>query len=258
MSHHDRPSNHCGAPRRHTPCVADLIELHPSFSDQTIDILAIEDVDADDVIVELAHLRADNERLTAELHTTRERNDKLERRLNTLLANRTSNRLDLATVDDAVHSTLADQFRNIVEQDMQHLVRDHLRLHHARSGPSAVAAAISALCRELLSEQRSPDPATTCLRLGMDPTNHVRMLQDIGIKLEQLQRPGNVVWDFQAQPGTLLDHPVQQPWGQCDPALPIQFIVAPGYRANGKIFAKQQVFTSAERSSWLQGHRNKH
>jgi len=51
-------------------------------------------------------------------------------------------------------------------------------------------------------------------------------------------------------PDRQLDPQLQQVWGQCDPLTEVQFAVVPAYHVNGRVYAKQQVFTKRRRS-WL-------
>ncbi|CRK56806.1 hypothetical protein [Alloactinosynnema sp. L-07] len=199
---------------------------------------------------EVKRLRTECDRLVGELEHAGEANRHLRSRLAKALSERSATTHDAATLDQAEHTVLADQFRDLIAQDVQHLLRKHQRTTIGRPTPQLLAQHIHALCRDLFIDGHR-DPATACRRLGMDPADQGEGMHELIGKVKVLcQRAGDVEWDLDVAPGRVLDPKRQQPWGQCDPTTVIEFAVAPAYRVGRRVYVKQQVFTKARRFPW--------
>lgn len=188
--------------------------------------------------LELQRLWHDNEGLEQEVRRLSSQNAQLRARLVGQSVPR-----DTSTLDDAVHVALADRFRDLVQQDMQHIVRSHLQSIGGRVTAETIALEVRALCEDLLTGDY--DASQACRRLGMDSAVLAVPLQELITKVNTLtDQATQEAWDFQVISGAHLDANKQRPWGQCDPRHPVHFAVAPAYRANGRTYALQLVFTA--------------
>ncbi|CRK56861.1 hypothetical protein [Alloactinosynnema sp. L-07] len=195
-------------------------------------------------------MRTECDRLVGELEQAGEVNRHLRSRLAKALSERSATTHDAVTLDQAEHTVLADQFRDLIAQDVQHLLREHQRTTIGRSTPQLLARQIHSLPRDLFVDGRR-DPATVCRRLGMDPADRGGGMRELIGKVSVLcQRAPDVEWDLHAVPGRVMDPELQQPWGQCDPITVIEFAVAPAYRVGRRTYVKQQVFTKTRRFLW--------
>lgn len=214
----------------------------PAFSDS--DSSPAPDPPAEEFAVEAQRLREENTRLAEALRRVRRQNVQLRQRLVTQNATPS----DTATLDDSLHNTMADRYNHLVQQDFQHFARQHLQGRGGRSDPRRVAGEIRVLCQELLTGGDSTTGA--CSRLGLDPVTHGALLDGLITKVRALtDQIRSDVWDFDGLSGAYLDPDVQQPWGQCESHHPVVFVVAPAYRTNGRVYARQLVFT-AVKSRW--------
>jgi regulator of replication initiation timing len=224
-----------GEPRRPEPPV--FTSLDPFLADSATSA----EFTHEELAVEVQRLRHEKARMTEAVRRLRAQNAQLRQRL----VDQNSTSCDTTTLDNAQHTILADRYRDLVQQDFQHVVRQRVR---GRSSPRRIAAEIRALCQELLTGDHSA--TGTCIRLGMDPVTHGALVGELTKKVRSLtdQIPTGV-WDFDAVIGGYLDPDTQQPWGQCESHHPIRFVVAPAYRTNGRIYARQLVF-AGPKSHW--------
>jgi hypothetical protein len=88
---------------------------------------------------------------------------------------------DTAALDNARQTILADRYRDLVQQDFQHVVRQCLR---GRGSPRRIAAETRVLCQELLTGDYSA--TDTCVRRGMDPVTHGAAIDELIKKVRSL------------------------------------------------------------------------
>lgn len=241
MTHPDMPDTtrhfHPPSPELH------FSEAHVLF-DKPLDQRVV-----DGLANEIAGVRRENEEITRQLHEAHEANRRLRRRLATALKAAQVHSDVETTLDSSTHAVLADRFRDLLTQDVQHLVREHQRDGLGRMTPLRIAQEIHTLCRYLFLDGYG-DTTALCMRMGMDPERHGVAVQELIDKVTALRSQAHgVYWDMEATPDRRLDPERQQPWGQCDPEADVDFVIAPAYCVNGRLYAKQQVFTK-QRWSW--------
>ncbi|WHT20184.1 hypothetical protein N8J89_03675 [Crossiella sp. CA-258035] len=195
------------------------------------------------LLAELLELKAENVRLAKNLEDTLKVNRRLRDRLS-LSASRHAQAGDRgATLKSSTHSVLADRYQDLIAQDVYHLLLEHLGVSVVRDAPIRLAREISTMCRYLFIDG-SREAGLMCGKMGMDPARFLVPMRDIAEKVTELRAQAHgVEWSFEAVSGRLLSPDIQQPWGQCDPRVEVEFVVMPGYRADGRVYAKQQVFT---------------
>lgn len=194
----------------------------------------------DALMGELHRLREENQQLKHELRLVREQNTRLRERVGQ------SPKPGTSTLDDAAHTVLADRFRDLVQQDMQHLARRLLHGSGDRNTTQRVAWDISAICRELLTGQH--DTVQTCLRLGVDENLHAPLVGGLIAKAktvtDEVHCPRSVGFPCRAwRPPR--PHPATR-LGPVRGSPSIKFVVAPAYRINGRTYAPQLVYTSTK------------
>ncbi|MEU3628364.1 hypothetical protein BS329_41295 [Amycolatopsis coloradensis] len=188
-------------------------------------------------------LQAEVERLNARVTELRDQLDQANaenQRLRTRIVDRIITPPTLTTLDQSKHEQHAERYLDLVHQMCRRLARAGCDQTGRDATPAAIAGNISIITRTLFAD---PGSATDlCLRLGLDPHRHNRDATDLVRTATDLATDA-VDWDFHAPIGTRPDPAFQKPWGTCDPTTPVVFVVAPAYRANGRLYANQQVFT---------------
>ncbi|MFF3864012.1 hypothetical protein [Streptomyces sp. NPDC002209] len=182
----------------------------------------------------------------------RQRIDRLERQLGVLLAAHTESRTDLAGTQHCEHQNLALRTRRLVEQSIHSFARRYaarcgifLRHPHRERAPHLVGR----LTRLLLAE--SPSTATEMqrsLQLADDGGHIEARLTGLRSQCSELgddiRRAGlQHTWDFDFTPGGPLDPARQETWPTCDPVHPVQFVMAPAYVVDGRVYGRQIVYT---------------
>jgi hypothetical protein len=173
----------------------------------------------------------------------------LDNRLRTLQRLLTEQRHDVTKEESLVHLGIASEYTVLVTQRLLHLA--HQLVEENQPDRSLrVAQAVAKLCHLLFR----PHPAQTrdvldSLRLAKDHplavgVNHITEAA-LYLRQQVNQTPDRIIWDFAVQPHSQV-HDGQRTWGSCDPSQPVQFVVAPAYRVNGRIFSPQLVYTSIQ------------
>jgi hypothetical protein len=161
----------------------------------------------------------------------------------------------IAVSDAAAMAAVAEAYTGWTEQTVQHLARTCATFTDRLAGQPQnvlVASLIGRLCAALLPHV-PPDIRQSGLerligpRAASDPTI-TALLTAAARAAHQLARPlgsnAEPCWDFTARTGTLLDPARQEPWAQCDPEAPVQFVVAPGLVIAGRVVRRQRVYTA--------------
>jgi hypothetical protein len=184
----------------------------------------------------LTQLVAENEQLRRRLEEVTRQNARLRGQL----AQQVALAAGSANLDHSVHEDRADRYRNLVQQSCQRLAR--AALGSATTSPRRVAQEISTLCRKVLLDR--PSALTLCLTMGLSPEEHIHQAAELLDAVATVSDGGasDVVWDFELSRGRALDPSRQVPWGSCDSAAPVQFVVAPAYCVDDRVYAKQLVF----------------
>ncbi|SKG49213.1 hypothetical protein [Mycobacteroides abscessus] len=144
-------------------------------------------------------------------------------------------------VDIAAHLLLAEQFRALAEQDIQHLARIVIRAT-GRRGRSAVAQATAELCQQLCQDPGAPQHSL--LPGDADYNRRLQQIRDrIDALLQQGVRSGGVVtFDFTARVGSPpTAH--QHLWSMCEADGDVAFVVVPAYCVDGQPVSRQVVYT---------------
>lgn len=144
-------------------------------------------------------------------------------------------------VDVAAHLLLAEQFRAVAEQDVQHLARIVIRAT-GRRGRSAVAQATAELCRQLCKEPGAPQHSL--LPEDADYNHRKQQIQNrIDALLHDGLRSGGVVtFNFTAHIGSPPTAP-QHLWSMCEADGDVAFVVVPAYCVDGQPVSHQVVYT---------------
>lgn len=223
-----------------------------SDSESDVDVVCRQCGGFDDphLIAELTRLQEENRRLTDDLADALALSRRFRDRLSLALSGEARAADGNATLDSSTHSTLADRYQDLIAQDVHHLLREQLGVVTIRKAPARLAQEISSLCRDLFIEDQQ-DAHRVCRRMGIDEKRFLEPMKDLVAKASELRNQARgAEWVFDVMPGRQLEPALQQAWGQCDPLAEVQFAVAPGYHVNGRVYAKQQVFTK-RRQSWL-------
>lgn len=161
---------------------------------------------------------------------------------------------DVSTADDLGHVELARDLTTFLDQDLPALIRPMLRSEEIRGAERArqQAELIRRACRILFSGRpvEYGELLDGLKGFGTDHVPHEPLVdsaervcgiaKEIRRRAVELDKPNGFFFDC---PGDLIDSAVQEQWGGCDEQAPISFVVTPGYRANGKMYRLQEVFT---------------
>lgn len=149
----------------------------------------------------------------------------------------------VVTADHLVHHGIADDYRRMVEQQVRDLA---LRLGAAR-GARAAAQRVAALCGVLFTDA-GPDEAglERLLGGGQSPDVLDRATRTFeaarALHVRILATRHRFTWDARVTSPVLVAGR-QAPWGACDGADPVAFVVAPAYVVEGRVYGPQLVYT---------------
>lgn len=143
--------------------------------------------------------------------------------------------------DIAAHALLAEQFRSLAEQDIQHLARIGMRTAGLK-GRLAVAQRTAELCQQLCV-----GPHITAHSDQLQNHEYRDRKQQIQARLNALleqgvQHGGVVTFDFSAETGALATSR-QQLWSMCEQTSVVTFVVIPAYCVDGQLLSHQVVYT---------------
>lgn len=197
---------------------------------------------------ELTELRDQYDRLTEE-------NQGLERLVAQLRSEHVRAFRDVSTADDLGHQELASRLRTFFDQDLPALIRPLIRSEYLTGAERAgrQAELIAQVCRILFSggpvecgalldglkEATTQHAPNESLVNSAEPVCSIA--QEIRRRAAELDNPDGLFFDCAV--GEVIDPAVQKQWDGCDEQAPIDFVVTPGYRAKGKIYRLQEVFT---------------
>jgi hypothetical protein len=192
---------------------------------------------------EVEHLRA----LLGELE---QQNAELTVRLDSMIAERLRGSAQVSTADNFRHQELADRFTTFVQQDLPGLVQP---LGDFAGNPAEryqQTARLTARVLGIVLVDAVADAHELLRRLDVEPTEAVLRAADRvcaiadGLHDQAVELDNPQGWILGCTRGERLDPDTQSPWGACDAEAPIEFAVVPGYRANGRTYLRQAVFTS--------------
>lgn len=197
---------------------------------------------------EMIELRDRYDRLAKE-------NQDLERLVTQLRSEHVRAFKDVSTVDDLGHQELASALRTFFDQDLPALIRPLIRSEYLTGAERAgrQAELIAKVCHILFSS--GPVECGTLLDGLKESTTHhapneslvnfaervCEIAHEILSRVAEFDNPAGLFFDCAV--GEVIDPTVQKPWDGCDEQAPIDFVVTPGYRAKGKIYCLQEVFT---------------
>ncbi|MEU5840167.1 hypothetical protein ABZ820_41920 [Streptomyces diacarni] len=198
----------------------------------------------------LAALERGNLHLQEQLDQTHERLERTEKRLSAALAAQARQRGDLPTDAHAAHQVLARDYQTFVEHRVYALARaavDHTQRPVGHQ--PAPLWMLGELTRALFEETPTADRLAETLHLGNSgryvlATRTDSVLAQASKLWQRADNTGLVFrWDFELLPGARIDTARQTAWLSCDPDLPVQHLVAPGYIVESKVYGRQQVLT---------------
>jgi molecular chaperone DnaK (HSP70) len=143
---------------------------------------------------------------------------------------------------------LAEQYRTLAGQHMLNAARRLIddAEPHTRLRTAKLVAAIS---KYLFVP--SPSPTGSILdALGITPmTPRAEVIGKIANQARVLRKKASMAqihieWDFTLTAGSLLQVDRQQPWANCDPADPVDFVVTPALLLDGALCCQQVVYTA--------------
>ena len=205
--------------------------------------------EVDSLGVELAGRVREVEELRGRTADLQRANQELTAQLDGLTAERLRGSREVSSVDNFRHQELADRLATFVKQDLPALLQPLAEPAGSPAERQYRAARRTALALDLLLREGVSD-AVELLR-GLDAgsagqllpqADRVCMLAD-GLHDTTVELDNPEGWLLDAVPGRRLDPRTQQAWGPCDPDAPIEFVVVPGYTANGRTYFHQLVFT---------------
>ncbi|MEU9808560.1 hypothetical protein [Mycobacterium sp. NPDC050853] len=143
--------------------------------------------------------------------------------------------------DIAAHALLAEQFRSLAEQDIQHLARMGMRADGLK-GRLAVAQRTAELCRQLCA-----GPYIMAHSDELQDHEYRDRKQQIQTRLDALleqgtRHGGTLTFDFTAATGVSVT-PRQQLWSMCEQSGDVAFVVIPAYCVDGQLLSQQVVYT---------------
>jgi vacuolar-type H+-ATPase subunit I/STV1 len=183
-------------------------------------------------------------------------NQELDERLNQAVAEVTRQRPDVATSRDRRQHELAEQFVQLVEQEVRNLIQavvSELPPADAETRRGVRASRTAAMCAVLFGEQ---PPDQSSLLAALDPPDAAKgeqlaaqldslLQQVVALRRETAQLAEDHVWRFDHHPGATLDPDWQEEWPGCPANGSVEFVVVPAYAPRDKVLRRQRVFTKA-------------
>lgn len=154
------------------------------------------------------------------------------------------------TEKEFAHHTLSERYRHIVDQRLTGLADKLLDAQaDGRERSIQEAQLVARLCRILFSGldfdpgQLAGEFADQLARPGVHAELD-RVCGEVSSLLTDIAAAGELEWRFDAEIGKLPDLEWQDVWPGCPADAPVRLVVAPAYAAHGRIFSRQQIFTS--------------
>jgi molecular chaperone DnaK (HSP70) len=148
----------------------------------------------------------------------------------------------------ADRGALAEQYRALAGQHVLNAAR-RLADDAGPNGRLRTAKLVAAISGHLFTP--SPPPTGAILdALGITPmTPRAMVIGKIANQAHVLRKKAStaqihIEWDFTVNAGSLLRADRQQPWANCDPADPVDFVVTPALLLDGALCCQQVVYTS--------------
>jgi hypothetical protein len=200
---------------------------------------------------DVRHLRETTDVIRSEMGRLDARMGDLDQRIRRVQALLTDQREDLTDETSLIHAHVAKEYSILVEQRLRHAATEFAQ----RAAPGGerqsyrVARIVESLCNVLFRDGGSSLPAYfKRLQLdhgdpwaaGIESVAH----ESAALRAKAAESADEVDWDFSAELDAPMDEERQRPWGSCDPADPVRFVVAPAYVARGVIYRAQLVYTS--------------
>lgn len=198
----------------------------------------------------LSAVERDSRDLRQDLRRAVERVEKLEKRLAAMLAAQTRQRGDLPSNAHAEHHVIARDFQTLVEHRLAALARaaTPVGLHRPAYRPDHLWF-LGQLTQALFQEPPTVEHLKAALHLETAGWNGLatrieRAAAEARTLWQRSERTGLPFrWDFDLLPGAGLDPRRQAPWPSCDPCLPGQYVIAPGYVVEREVYGLQRVLT---------------
>jgi hypothetical protein len=186
-------------------------------------------------------------RLDHELGVVLQQNDELDARFTKVLAMQTTAGSAGASARHVEHHEIADRYRTFVDQELTSAARVvgagrrqkptvEGHAHDMGELSLAVFAGVE-IDQRLLADLLKKEPSWAT-RLAVGATE-LRMLAAAALPVG--------TWSFDLHPRTALDPATQRPWGDYAPDTPLDFVVAPAYVVDNKVFEPQRVATERQR-----------
>jgi hypothetical protein len=155
------------------------------------------------------------------------------------------------SAEQALHQATARRYRQFVSQDLMVAVRRAAQQPGPASGAERTrwsAEVAREICASMFALPVASRAALGDVLAALGSAGEA-MADELAGTASRLRQDVAVMpaspWQFGCVAGTRLDATYQDPWADCDPAAPAQWVVAPAYVAEGQVIVKQQVYTSA-------------
>ncbi|MFG3199888.1 hypothetical protein ACGFYT_27585 [Streptomyces sp. NPDC048208] len=175
---------------------------------------------------------------------------KLTNQISSHLAAHSRGRTDIASTAHIEQETLASEISRLVQQRLHSLARKCVkRTDFASAYPQREQAPrlLGAICAILLPPGQ---PDLGQLRALLNIPQEGSLFEEAAAVYEEALRLRRAtesssmkcVWEVECAPDSPVDLERQEIWASCHGRRTVQFLIAPGYSANGQLFLLQQVF----------------
>lgn len=236
FSHPQHPHHRSGPPAQNGCASCTPYPAHIEAEADTRRLLAVE---------------RDNRALKDRLDETQAKVDLLERRLSAALAAFARQQPELPSDGQAEHQLVAQDFRAFVEHRLYPLAQaaaSTSTLQIPREAPASLWL-LGIAASALFQERPRPDTLTHALQLGAtaerdlaDRTEHAYTSALAFWNRSQTTRLP-FCWDFRFTAGERTDTTRQETWPSCPASAPAQFVIAPAYVVENRVYAHQRLYT---------------
>ena len=193
---------------------------------------------------EVASLRARLAKLQSDNHD-------LKVQLDRVIAEKLRDSSNVSTTENLRYQALAGRFDTFVKQDLLALVQPLIGNDEPPAQRPYKTALLIARTLAAVLKDGVVDGVELLRRLDAQQAGHLLPqanqicivadeIQDETIALDNADGEG---WQLNCRRGEAIDPTLQVPWGPCEANAPIDFVVIPGYRVNGRTYLHQAVFT---------------